>query len=313
MANGRHVASAQSISEAALRDYDQSASALLIDGGFNINSTSEEAWRAVLAATFNNPVGNESLQSKGDNRAPVPRMVHPISDSNVMTAQRYAEFEPESFSGYRALSLEQISNLAVAIVDQVKKRGPFVSMADFVNPALNDNTQTSGSLSDLRKSGALHAAIVDSRTKINAAFTMNGDDILKLPDVGAGFTRYNYEPDPNDPISLSTHSPGWVSQADLLQVLGSTITARSDTFKIRVYGEVLNPLDSNQVLSRAWAEAIVQRTPDYLVPSEIEDADGANGDVAWAAWTDTLKNEENKNFGRRFKIISFRWLSPSDI
>jgi len=53
-------------------------------------------------------------------------------------------------------------------------------------------------------------------------------------------------------------------QGDVLQSIGSVLTARSDTFVIRTYGEVLNPLDSTAApISRAWCEAVVQRLPDY--------------------------------------------------
>jgi hypothetical protein len=77
---------------------------------------------------------------------------------------------------------------------------------------------------------------------------------------------------------------------------------RSDTFVIRTYGEAVNPLTSN-VEGRAWCEAVVQRFPDYFNKT----ADGA--EVAPGALTSDL----NKVNGRRFKVLSFRWLTRSDI
>ena len=307
--NGRQVlaTTAQGDDTTVLRDTDQSASRLMVDGGFNINSTSVEAWRAVLASTLNTPVGSKALP----NKVPVPRLVYPVDDANEMDQTSFAENEPNSFAGYRTLTPAQISALATAVVAQVKARGPFVSMADFVNRALVDPTSTNGTANDKRNAGALHAAI--AATTINSSFTNTGTDIVSLPVPGAGFSSYNAVPDSTIPVPLSTNSPGWVTQADLLQVLGPVLTARSDTFVVRVYGEVLNPLDSTQVQARAWAEAIVQRTPAYLVPSSTDDGNGADGDAAWANWTSNLNNSDNKNFGRRLKIISFRWLSPSDI
>ena len=52
-------------------------------------------------------------------------------------------------------------------------------------------------------------------------------------------------------------------------------------------------------LARAWCEATVQRFPEYL--------DSADAPEALAA------SEANVRFGRRFEVISFRWLSPDEI
>jgi hypothetical protein len=79
-----------------------------------------------------------------------------------------------------------------------------------------------------------------------------------------------------------TSSPTYT---DIMAVLGPVLTVRSDTFRIRGYGEVLNPADSAQVDAVAYCEAIVQRTP--------EPAPNASG--------------------RRFVITYFRWLGPDDI
>jgi hypothetical protein len=53
--------------------------------------------------------------------------------------------------------------------------------------------------------------------------------------------------------------------------------------------------------ARAWCEAIVQRLPDYV--------DSATDPNAYGAPTAAV----NIAMGRRFKIISFRWLSSNEI
>jgi Tfp pilus assembly protein PilX len=78
-----------------------------------------------------------------------------------------------------------------------------------------------------------------------------------------------------------TSSPDYTQ---ILTVLGPMLTVRSDTFRIRAYGEALNPADPARVEATAFCEAIVQRTPDPL-----------------------------PGFGRRFIITYFRWLGPDDI
>ena len=97
----------------------------------------------------------------------------------------------------------------------------------------------------------------------------------------------------------STAIPAWLTQADVLQVIGNSITARSDTFRIRSYGEALDP--SGNIVAKAWCEAIVQRTPEYVDPTDPPEARGAS--------LSTI----NRTYGRRFQIISFRWLSPEEI
>jgi len=74
---------------------------------------------------------------------------------------------------------------------------------------------------------------------------------------------------------------------------------RGDTFVIRSYGEAR---EGNNVTARAWCEAVVQRVPDYVDPE----------DQAHVALKD-LKSTANKTFGRRFNIVSFRYLDPREI
>jgi Tfp pilus assembly protein PilX len=303
--NGRHVlaGAAKTNDNTVLRDADLAASRLLVDGSFNINSTSEEAWRAVLASTLNVPVGSQPFPDQ----APVPRLLYPASDSAVLTATSGAETKTNSYGGYRALSSAQITALATQIVAQVKARGPFVSLADFVNRALLDTSADAGTANDKRLGGALHTAI--AAAGINSAFNSTAS---VLPAPGATYNTYpiTQTAATGDGASPAAASPGWVTQADLLQVLGPVLSARSDTFVVRTYGEVLDPLlangDPKQVQARAWAEAIVQRMPEYV---DQADPQLTNGNATPPAVTNTT----NQNFGRRLKIIHFRWLSPSDI
>jgi hypothetical protein len=110
--------------------------------------------------------------------------------------------------------------------------------------------------------------------------------------------------------TLAAFAPGQVSQADILSSLGATLTARSDTFTVRTYGEVLNPV-SGVSEGRAWAEAVVQRFPDYVDSTDtaLLAANGGTG----AATAPAATGATNRIYGRRFGIVSFRWLTPNDI
>jgi hypothetical protein len=97
---------------------------------------------------------------------------------------------------------------------------------------------------------------------------------------------------------------GCLFQGDLLQALGPRLATRSDTFTIRAYGEATDDSGAN---ANCVIELVVQRTPEYLdnntQPHErIEDLKSTN--VSKAA---------NSLLGRRFIVISARWLSKSEI
>ncbi len=277
---------------ADLRDRQKSAASLLVSGAFNVNSTSVDAWRALLGGLNNVPVS--ATRRAGE--SPYPRSGYTLDDTAVLdtSATTDAGMAARAYEGYRFLTTAQINTLATQIVLQVRRRGPFVSLADFVNRAL-----TSGSVAgvDNRMKGALAQAIED--TGINSAFS--GSPTTVIP--AAGPTSMI---DAAAQGSTATHVPGWLTQADLLQPLAPALSARSDTFTIRTYGEVLNPLlastDPAYIQGRAWCEAVVQRLPEYVSAT----------DDPWTAVA-ALTSTDNKTFGRRFKIISFRWLAPADI
>jgi len=107
----------------------------------------------------------------------------------------------------------------------------------------------------------------------------------------------NVDSDGN-PIEFSSQ---FLTQGDIMTALAPVLFPRSDTFVIRTYGEAVNPA-TGVTEGKAWCEATVQRIPEYFDSSE--DATVAPAD---------LTKELNQNLGRRFKVVSFRWLTRSDI
>jgi hypothetical protein len=104
----------------------------------------------------------------------------------------------------------------------------------------------------------------------------------------------------NDPSAVSEFSSQWLTQGDLMGTLAPLLFSRSDTFLVRAYGDAVNPV-TGELEGRAWAEAWMQRMTDYVDPSQP-------AETAPAAL-----NLTNRTYGRRFKVISFRWLASSDI
>ena len=98
-----------------------------------------------------------------------------------------------------------------------------------------------------------------------------------------------------------------INQANILLGLAPKLTARTDTFRIRGYGEVRDSDDN--IIATATCEAVVQRLPEY-VDTETNPDDNEPWDDD--SQTPTL-NPINQTYGRRFEIRSFRWLDPKEV
>jgi len=101
------------------------------------------------------------------------------------------------------------------------------------------------------------------------------------------------------PTNTGVGIPGYLTQADVLQSIAPVMTLRSDTFTIRGYGETKDA--SGKVVATAWCEAVVQRIPEFV--DAINPAHTAIASL----------NSTNLLFGRRFSIMAFRYLAPSEV
>jgi hypothetical protein len=273
--------------------YLNSASHLMIDGAFNVNSTSVEAWKALLSS-----MNLESVEffHLADGSAVGKAGVVESAANPFSRMRRAAGASVESFNalqsrhgrwtGMRSLSEAEIASLAANIVDEIEARGPFLSVAEFVN-------RRPGGDKEQALKGPLQTAI-DRTESINARFAADSR-IYTAAQVAADGHAF-----PEALAGMSAvGAPGYLTQGDILSSVGSVISVRSDTFRVRGYGEAVDPAD--KVIARAWCEAVVQRVPEFV------DA----GDLPEAA-LDSLK-EANKVFGRRFVVTGFRWLSSGEI
>jgi hypothetical protein len=276
----------------AFRGVSLPARNLLLEGGFNVNSTSVEAWVALLSA-FKGTEFNAETNLEGAFLRSTLQTGGSTANTNVNQAN--------AWNGFRNLTAVQVRALAEKIVEQIKLRGPAVSLADFVNRRL---IEANAATANQGLSGPLQSAL--DATAINAGFPTT------LPDAGnpvvnqttATAALSGYVDVAHRPAHVLDGIAGWLTQADLLQPLAPVLAARSDTFRIRTYGETRNPV-TEAVEGRAWCEAIVQRLPDYLNAS----ADDATRPPA--ALSDPTNI--NQTLGRRFHIVSFRWLNPEEI
>jgi hypothetical protein len=272
------------------------AAHLAIHGPFNVNSTSVDAWAAVISSMRDRAVTAWANRSTANtDRTPFPRMSFPLAGSaetgqnvgfNVAGQNRWA--------GFRALDDRQIRDLAEAIVEEIQLRGeadqaPSLTLAEFVNRRPGTGIH--------HQAGILQTAI--DKSGVNEAFHLldskfiDGKSINRMRSVGTinheALTGYTGE-----------GSPPILSQGDLMMGLAPIATVRGDTFKIRSYGEARSR-DGSRVTARAWCEAVVQRVPDFVDAADAPE-------TAEAA----LKTA-NQRFGRRFEVVSFRWLNEDEI
>ncbi len=220
-----------------LVESEDSAKRLFLKNGFNLNSVSEVAWKAVLSGikipdwTYHDtteyaPASGEVVLVNGlfslPHRAAQnwPSSVS-YADANNFEMETLADDRrhPVFIQGVRELTDAEVEALARRIVDQLKQRGePFLSVADFL------------------KAGILQNAI-------DAVPTINNPNGRELP--------------------IPQNAPASVTQSSLMVHLAPILFARSDTFTIRAYGDVQNP-KTGEVEASAFCEATVQRVPEPM-------------------------------------------------
>lgn len=292
--------------------YLLAAKHLMIDGMFNVNSTSVPAWKALFMGIRERKLIKRENGGLSEVALPQGKEIA-ISRFNTPTTGQEMD-DPETgvarsdgnqaWSGVRFLDDEQLERLAQECVKQVKLRGPFLNLSEFINRRLSND--------ELGTMGALQSAIdyddhnpdsnsINYRFKNGPGFMITESDLgqhsFKTPEAAEG--------------SRFAGIPGYVIQSDILKPIGNTLTVRDDTFRIRAYGETLAA--NGTVVARAWCEAIVQRIPEYVDSSDDPEVaarvlDGNND------FEDNGElSEINRSLGRKFEIRSFRWLQKEDV
>ena len=139
----------------------------------------------------------------------------------------------------------------------------------------------------MSKSPATHpfSALEALSTQSQAVPEGAGDAEYQFPEAATGYSAYGL--------------PGWTRQADILRPLAPILSARDDTFIIRAYGDARSP--DGRVLARAVCEAVVRRTREFVDPADPADL------------TTLPTQPVNQTFGRRFQLVSWRWLAHDEI
>ena len=286
--------------------YRTIASRLEVDGMFNVNSTSVKAWRALLGHARNqrmpyyNNSGDIVLSAPTDFAASRTTVASDVEAGKNGSSGNFPG--ASEYSGYRVFTEEMLDELAEEMVNQIRKRGPFLSLSEFVNRQLTSDDR------ELALAGAVQSALnvlaakthpdINPYSELQASSKNAGLSVLSAAGKAAG-SDYTFFPEASEGKS-AYGLPGWPRQADILRPLAPILSARDDTFTIRAYGDARDA--SGKIIARATCEAIVRRGREFVSPDE--DAPDIIGPPTAIA---------NREFGRRIQIISFRWLNSDEV
>ena len=223
-------------------DYQNVAENLLLRGAFNVNSVSVEAWVALLASLGGDGIAYFLPESGA--QAQTSSMQYPFYRMTIPRGPQDSLWT----GGPRDLSDVQIRNLAENMVEEVKRRGPFLSLSDFINRRL--------AADDRGLSGAIQAALDKETADIQSV----------VPELGA-VSLSSAPATENVSGGVLDGAPGDVSQADVLTSIGPVISVRSDTFVIRSYGRTTGL--NGQTNGEVWCEMLVQRFPQEHTESSM--------------------------------------------
>lgn len=272
------------------------ASRLEVEGMFNVNSTSVKAWRALLghARKQKTPyLGSGNAVSLSSEQDHALSRFSIAGDADAASGGFSGQFpEAAQFAGYRVLDDAALDRLAEEVVKQVRLRGPFLSLAEFVNRQLNTGNEAlagtlQAALNELAKDSSLNpfGELQALSKPVDAAVINDPTTGYQFKDAAKGYNAYGL--------------PGWTRQADILRPLAPILSVRDDTFTIRAYGDARD--SSGKITAKAVCEAVVRRTRNFVDPVDAADL------------TTQPTSKTNQTFGRRFEMVSFRWLSDREL
>jgi len=263
---------------------------LLQDGAFNINSTDATAWLTVLRSGRINPDAgftylnaSVSTGTADDIAAVAPMAADTVFYRFPMSAQETYKAD----AGYAASTT----------VPPVAPNTPSVANTHLYRRGVR--SLTAGQTLALAQAVA---RMVRTRFASVGPFRSVEEFLAPMDESGGQnlLEQAIAQTNLNDPVVVPEFSSQWLTSGDVMSGLAPLMAVRSDTFRLRVYGEALNPA-TGETTGRAWAEAMVQRFPAYW------------DDRQDAATLSTELNPPNRRFGRRFRMVAFRWLHNSDL
>ena len=254
---------------------------LAIEGAFNLNSTSAEAWTATLGSIQlpNWEIANIN-DSNGDLISSAPKRTvelgqtllrFPQSAQEVYHTGEYSEndhppteyFRVGAKTSKNTKDLMSYSELGIQVAERVAQRiqllGPFTSIESFLSPVE-------------------HADFVHPHDP-DQYLSVIERAILDVPKINKSAGE-----------EIWYHTSSFLSQADVMTALAPIASVRGDTFTIRALGQTDLDISGGNVAT-ALCEARVQRLPNTVDPN------------------DPVKTPDPNGYGRRFVLTSIKWLN----
>ena len=320
----------QSEVDAVLRR-DEAAEYLAVDGAFNINSTSVAAWRALLGGLSGIIDDPDDFGGKLENV--FPRITHWASSdylSGDIGNNNNISNIPRMWSGFRSLSDAELDALAVEIVEQIKLRGPFPSVARFVNRTLTDRDPEVNA--DPAPEGNARLRVLvdqhDTRLKgtLQAAIDNVDVDADGLPDINEDLRQTDFQETLGSavkpPIDSSVGEPIGVRDEDATR---STFgwDGLQPQYPENSYGYLSTDapgfFSQTDVLS-VLAPLMAVRSDTFIIRCYGDAVNPLTEGVERRSWceaivqrTPELLDKNDPSAGRLFRLISFRWLKEDDV
>lgn len=323
-----------SAQEDAILDRDTASEHLAVDGAFNVNSTSVVAWRALLGGLSGIVEDPDTPGQTLDNIFPrITNWMDEDYQSGDISGGNVANI-PRMWSGFRSLTDAELDELAEEIVEEVRLRGPFPSLASFVNRTLVDldpvttpDPAPAGESSrlrilvdqhDTRLKGTLQAAI--DRVDVNADGLPDINEDLRQADFQDSLGNVVKTPSPGSGIG----SPLGIidSQAQRSFPPAGQPPVRRPDYRQNSRG--LFSTDAPGFLSQmdllsALGPLLTVRSDTFTIRSYGDAVNPVTGEtsrswcVAVVQRTTEPLNRAAPEAGRLFKIVSFRWLSDDEV
>lgn len=275
------------------------ADRIVIEGAFNVNSVSVEAWEAILRRGMvenwyyveydtDGTLEQEEWTELHNGFMRFPQSAQEVFYTGTKPSGSLDNFAPREYfrRGVRELTDDQIRDLAEEIVEGIisyrSSGSAFHSIQEFVD---------AGIIGDAIASSGLNSwvAVEEMWDWANLSdFMTNADDSKEErdnPDSSNYYIDLDYEADNDAEGDIWPYTPFYLTQADVLSSIDPFLTVRSDTYVIRGYAEQRYQAAAGSALAGVTASAMVEL-------------------VVQRTYNDSILGSEN----RQFKIIGVRWI-----
>ncbi|MDP0497648.1 MAG: hypothetical protein Q7Q73_15705 [Verrucomicrobiota bacterium JB024] len=315
----------------AILDRDEAAGFLAVDGAFNVNSTSVAAWRAVLGGLSDIVDDPDAAGETLDNIFPrITNWAFEDYHSGDIGNNTDTSKIPRMWSGFRSLSDDELETLAERIVEQVKLRGPFPSVASFVNRTLTDKDPVASPDTAPGGNARLHVLVDQHDTRLKGTLQaaidhvdVNGDG---LPDINEDLRQADYQESLGSAVTAAfatgVEEPLGIIDQGAIRT-DQTYDGLAPKYRENSYGyfstDAPGFLSQTDILA-ALAPLMTVRSDTFTIRCYGDAVNPLTGQVESRTWCEALVQRTPEGIdpndpaaGRRFRVVNFRWLDEDDV